>query len=337
MSFTQKAGPNGSLTHESDDVKVAINADLASEPKKISLIYSKPDENKKKSIKTSNLPQCKADDIDAVVEKSIILVCRVEEQMAMKGSGWTLDSPVHFMDKYWSSAPYIGGGYTCYYPPGVLTRFGKAIREPIAERIFLAGTETATQWTGYMSGAVEAGERAARENEGNPGSIPGRVTPGFSHVGIVVNDATCWRVFSEISVFSFALAFRILELLHMHLISFTSSLQMLILPTSGQGSAIEKANDAPADSDVLYTCGLVKISDVYEKNLYRPVEKTFVEKYLPGVGTILSRLKHKHPYNLLYQPTPFIPTNHTTHYNSTTMPRPFVHTNYTKQTYSPYQ
>ena len=30
-------------------------------------------------------------------------------------------------------------------------------------RVYFAGTETATQWSGYMEGAIEAGERAARE------------------------------------------------------------------------------------------------------------------------------------------------------------------------------
>ena len=30
-------------------------------------------------------------------------------------------------------------------------------------RLFFAGTETATQWAGYMEGAIQAGERAARE------------------------------------------------------------------------------------------------------------------------------------------------------------------------------
>ena len=30
-------------------------------------------------------------------------------------------------------------------------------------RLRFAGTETAAKWTGYMDGAVEAGERAARE------------------------------------------------------------------------------------------------------------------------------------------------------------------------------
>nr|CAD7201126.1 unnamed protein product [Timema douglasi] len=71
--------------------------------------------------------------------------------------------PVHYMDKIWSQDTYVGGGYTCYYPPGVLSKFGPAIRESIGGCIFLAGSETALQWTGYMSGAVEAGERAARE------------------------------------------------------------------------------------------------------------------------------------------------------------------------------
>ncbi|KAJ8890838.1 hypothetical protein PR048_010347 [Dryococelus australis] len=38
-------------------------------------------------------------------------------------------------------------------------------------------------------------------HQGEPGSIPGRVTPGFLHVRIVPDDATGWRVFSGISRF----------------------------------------------------------------------------------------------------------------------------------------
>ena len=30
-------------------------------------------------------------------------------------------------------------------------------------RVYMAGTETGTDWTGYMEGAVQAGERASRE------------------------------------------------------------------------------------------------------------------------------------------------------------------------------
>ena len=38
----------------------------------------------------------------------------------------------------------------------------REIRRPHG-RLYFAGTETATRWSGYMDGAVEAGERAARE------------------------------------------------------------------------------------------------------------------------------------------------------------------------------
>lgn len=45
------------------------------------------------------------------------------------------------------------------------------IRKPIGN-IYFAGTETATKWPGYMDGAVEAGERAAREVLHARGKIP---------------------------------------------------------------------------------------------------------------------------------------------------------------------
>ena len=38
----------------------------------------------------------------------------------------------------------------------------RVLRQPFG-RIYFAGTETATHWSGYMEGAVEAGERTARE------------------------------------------------------------------------------------------------------------------------------------------------------------------------------
>jgi len=56
---------------------------------------------------------------------------------------------------------------------GTLTQYGPYLRTPCG-RLHWAGTETATKWQGYMDGAVQAGERAAKEvedllksNEGN--------------------------------------------------------------------------------------------------------------------------------------------------------------------------
>ncbi|XP_039203389.1 amine oxidase [flavin-containing] A-like [Crotalus tigris] len=70
--------------------------------------------------------------------------------------------PVHYEEKNWCTEQYSGGCYTAYFPPGIMSQYGRIIREP-AGKIYFAGTETATQWSGYMEGAVQAGERAARE------------------------------------------------------------------------------------------------------------------------------------------------------------------------------
>lgn len=70
--------------------------------------------------------------------------------------------PVHYEEKNWCEEQYSGGCYTAYFPPGIMTQYGRVIRQPVG-RIYFAGTETATQWSGYMEGAVQAGERGARE------------------------------------------------------------------------------------------------------------------------------------------------------------------------------
>ncbi|XP_061091643.1 amine oxidase [flavin-containing]-like [Conger conger] len=70
--------------------------------------------------------------------------------------------PAHYEEKNWCEEQYSGGCYTAYYPPGILTQYGKVLREPLG-KLYFAGTETATEWSGYMEGAVQAGERAARE------------------------------------------------------------------------------------------------------------------------------------------------------------------------------
>ena len=47
-------------------------------------------------------------------------------------------------------------------PTGGWTGYGDALRAPIGP-IHWAGAETATVWSGYMDGAVQSGQRAARE------------------------------------------------------------------------------------------------------------------------------------------------------------------------------
>jgi monoamine oxidase len=70
--------------------------------------------------------------------------------------------PLAYLENNWQAESFSGGGPTGIAAPGVLTNFGPALRRPVG-RLHWAGTETATVWTGYMEGAVRAGERAAQE------------------------------------------------------------------------------------------------------------------------------------------------------------------------------
>lgn len=71
---------------------------------------------------------------------------------------------IGYVDNDWTQEAWSTGCYGAYAPPGTLTRFGTALRRPIGP-IHWAGTETATEWTGYIEGALQSGERAASEVE----------------------------------------------------------------------------------------------------------------------------------------------------------------------------
>ncbi|GIJ78874.1 monoamine oxidase [Micromonospora phaseoli] len=62
----------------------------------------------------------------------------------------------------WSADPWTRGCFCGALTPGSWRQYGPWLR-PAVGRIHWAGTETATRWTGYLDGAIEAGERAAAE------------------------------------------------------------------------------------------------------------------------------------------------------------------------------
>lgn len=70
--------------------------------------------------------------------------------------------PTDFVEKNWNEDPWSGGCYAGVMGPGVMTDFGPALRQPCG-RIHWAGTETAVDWTGYIDGAIESGQRSAAE------------------------------------------------------------------------------------------------------------------------------------------------------------------------------
>jgi monoamine oxidase len=70
--------------------------------------------------------------------------------------------PKAYVEGNWMEETWSRGCYGAWAPPGVLLDYGPALRQPVG-RIHWAGTETATEWCGYMDGAVSSGERVARE------------------------------------------------------------------------------------------------------------------------------------------------------------------------------
>jgi monoamine oxidase len=70
--------------------------------------------------------------------------------------------PLDYVEQVWATEEWSGGGPTSNFGPGGWSECGQALREPVG-RIHWAGTETATFWSGYMEGAMQAGERAAAE------------------------------------------------------------------------------------------------------------------------------------------------------------------------------
>jgi monoamine oxidase len=70
--------------------------------------------------------------------------------------------PVEVVEQHWPGEPFTRGGPVAVSSPGALTGFGEALREPVG-RLHWAGTETATEWCGYLDGALSSGLRAAAE------------------------------------------------------------------------------------------------------------------------------------------------------------------------------
>jgi len=70
------------------------------------------------------------------------------------------ERPIGSFSRAWSNQPRYGGSYAAY-GPGQVTDHWQVLRQPCGP-IRLAGEAVAT-WTGYLEGAVESGERAARE------------------------------------------------------------------------------------------------------------------------------------------------------------------------------
>jgi monoamine oxidase len=117
---------------------------------------------------------------DAQPEVAPVLICFIEGRHALALSAVSAEerkqkviaslirffgveaaNHIGYHDNDWNVDAYTHG-YVGHMGPGTMTRFGHALREPVG-RIHWAGTETSTEWAGYIEGALRSGVRAARE------------------------------------------------------------------------------------------------------------------------------------------------------------------------------
>jgi monoamine oxidase len=63
--------------------------------------------------------------------------------------------------QHWPSSPFTLGSYTCY-KPGQYSTLSDFVATPVGN-LFFAGEHTSAEFNGYMEGAAESGERAAKE------------------------------------------------------------------------------------------------------------------------------------------------------------------------------
>ncbi len=70
--------------------------------------------------------------------------------------------PLEVIETPWAQQEWTRGCSMAHFPPGILTRYGPLLREPLGH-LHWAGTETSTVSHGAMDGAARSGERAAAE------------------------------------------------------------------------------------------------------------------------------------------------------------------------------
>lgn len=73
---------------------------------------------------------------------------------------------IDYVDVDWGAEEFTRGCYGAHLPPGTWTQYGPRLRDTVGN-VHWASTETATVWTGYVEGAIEAGRFAASEIVGS--------------------------------------------------------------------------------------------------------------------------------------------------------------------------
>jgi monoamine oxidase len=142
--FWRSEGLNGQVTSDTGPVTVMFDASPASGTPGVLLGF------------------IDGDDARALSDQSSAARAKAALKSYATYFGAQAANPRMYFDQVWDREIYTGGCPVGLMGPGVMIEYGQALRAPVG-RIHWAGTETATVWTGYMDGAVQAGKRAASE------------------------------------------------------------------------------------------------------------------------------------------------------------------------------
>ena len=142
--FWRKQGLTGQVASFEGPVKVVFDNSLPDDSRGILLAFMEANDGRQASEWS----------IEKREQKTI--------ECLTKYFGAEAKTPIEYIEKNWIEEEYTRGCYGGHFTPGVWTAYGKHLRQPIGH-IHWAGTETATEWNGYMEGAVRSGERVAEE------------------------------------------------------------------------------------------------------------------------------------------------------------------------------
>jgi monoamine oxidase len=92
-----------------------------------------------------------------IQERAVKFVSQVDQIYPGTAAAYTGQA----VRQHWPSSPFVMGSYTCY-KPGQYSTLADWVAEPVGN-IFFAGEHTSVEFNGYMEGAVETGQRAAKE------------------------------------------------------------------------------------------------------------------------------------------------------------------------------
>ena len=74
-----------------------------------------------------------------------------------------MKNPLQTFIQYWPKETLSRGCYAGLYPPSLSSTWRNRNKPLIDQRIWLASTEMALEWIGYIEGAIEAGQRFAQQ------------------------------------------------------------------------------------------------------------------------------------------------------------------------------